>query len=182
MGNYLSSPRRSSSSGEDSTPWAVQLGSYLNERKPGPWSLIANERPQDPLALRLGTFLNETKPLGNFGLSSSGASNDAAKSATGSEPLVLRLGKYLNGDKGEGNASADSSPPEVTVSETAPVDTKPPPPSDIAEAKPSPPVAAASAPAVEVTPDEATPNEPQPAGGPVEDAAHAAGGCAGSSA
>ena len=43
--------------------WAVKLGNYLQANKPGPWSLVANKKPDDPLALRLGTFLNETKPI-----------------------------------------------------------------------------------------------------------------------
>lgn len=33
----------------DAVPWAVQLGTYLREKQPGPWSLLANEKPQDPL-------------------------------------------------------------------------------------------------------------------------------------
>ena len=61
LGNWLT---KSAEETKSDTPWAVALGSYLNEKKPGPWSLIANEKPQDPLALRLGTFLNETKPIG----------------------------------------------------------------------------------------------------------------------
>ena len=61
LGNWLS---RTSEETQDETPWAVRLGSYLNEKQPGPWSLVANEKPHDPLILRLGTFLNETKPIG----------------------------------------------------------------------------------------------------------------------
>src|SRR6056297_2388430 len=34
---------------EESQPWALRLGTYLSEKKPGPWSLVANDRPQDPL-------------------------------------------------------------------------------------------------------------------------------------
>jgi len=33
----------------DAVPWAVQLGTYLREKQPGPWSLLANKKPQDPL-------------------------------------------------------------------------------------------------------------------------------------
>ena len=72
---------------EDSPGWVVRLGSYLRERQPGPWSIIANEKPQDPLALRLGTFLNEL-----------GQPKD--ENAPVPEPMVLRLGNYLNGSKG----------------------------------------------------------------------------------
>jgi len=34
---------------EQGEPWAVRLGTYLSEKKPGPWSLVANEKPHDPL-------------------------------------------------------------------------------------------------------------------------------------
>ena len=51
LGNSLSKPRAA----EDDKGWAVKLGTYLSERQPGPWSLIANEKPQDPL-VRCGLF------------------------------------------------------------------------------------------------------------------------------
>lgn len=76
-------------------PWAVRLGSYLKEKKPGPWSLLANEKPDDPLALRLGTFLNEM----TYGKSGN------------NEPIVLRLGNYLRGNGGEGSDMGDQSAP-----------------------------------------------------------------------
>ena len=104
LGNYLSGQATPS---DDERPWAVRLGSYLNERKPGPWSLIANEKPQDPLALRLGTFLNETKPIGLLHRRKDGGAEDADDPetlASSSEPLVLRLGNYLQA------RSAASSP------------------------------------------------------------------------
>ena len=108
LGNYLSNPKDSDA---ESEPWAVSLGKYLNERKPGPWSLIANKKPQDPLALRLGTFLNETKPLGlgNIGFSKGDGSEESdAPAADPMLPMVLRLGNYLNssGEAASTNASA----------------------------------------------------------------------------
>jgi hypothetical protein len=51
LGNYLTQPK--SASTENEVPWTVRLGTYLNEQKPGPWSLIANEKPQDPLVCAL---------------------------------------------------------------------------------------------------------------------------------
>ena len=45
--------------GDSSRPWVLRLGSYLNDKKPAPWTILANKKPHDPLALRLGTFLNE---------------------------------------------------------------------------------------------------------------------------
>lgn len=48
LGNYLSG-KEDNSATDDDRGWAVRLGSYLSERQPGPWSLIANEKPQDPL-------------------------------------------------------------------------------------------------------------------------------------
>lgn len=48
LGNYLSG-KEDTSATDDDRGWAVRLGSYLSERQPGPWSLIANEKPQDPL-------------------------------------------------------------------------------------------------------------------------------------
>lgn len=51
LGDYLNGSSGSKQESEP-TPWAVRLGSYLNERQPGPWSLIANEKPQDPLVRR----------------------------------------------------------------------------------------------------------------------------------
>ena len=106
LGNYLQKRVNGELEAGDGTPWAVRLGTYLQENKPGPWSLVANERPQDPLALRLGTFLNETQPIGLLhptppdadGLRSSGA-----EAAGDEKPLVLRLGQYLLGE-GEGEA------------------------------------------------------------------------------
>ena len=49
LGNYLKGYK----SAEPQEPWSVRLGNYLNEQKPGPWSLVANERPQDPLVRAL---------------------------------------------------------------------------------------------------------------------------------
>jgi hypothetical protein len=40
----------------ESQPWALRLGTYLSEKKPGPWSLIANDKPQDPLVSAHSTF------------------------------------------------------------------------------------------------------------------------------
>ena len=99
LGNYLTGQTAAPPS-DDDKPWAVRLGSYLNERRPGPWSLIANEKPQDPLALRLGTFLNETKPIGLLHRNKAGdvdGDDDDEPSAPSAEPLVLRLGNYLQG-------------------------------------------------------------------------------------
>jgi len=90
LGNYLKGQKKEAAAPLEETPWAVKLGSYLNDRKPGPWSIIANEKPQDPLALRLGTFLNE---LGG----SSNAEGDSTEPDP-RKPLVLRLGNYLNGN------------------------------------------------------------------------------------
>lgn len=89
LGNYLSRKEPD----PDAKGWAVSLGTYLKERQPGPWSIIANEKPQDPLALRLGTFLNETKPIPAL-------HRDDTEPSVPSEPIVLRLGNYLNGTSG----------------------------------------------------------------------------------
>ena len=91
LGNYLTRPAGEKPDDASSTPWTVKLGNYLNERQPGPWSIIANEKPQDPLALRLGTFLNEL-----------GQPKD--ENAPVAEPMVLRLGNYLNGSTGAQSA------------------------------------------------------------------------------
>ena len=140
----------------DAVPWAVQLGTYLREKQPGPWSLLANEKPQDPLvrcrsgacgvsrrsgepsahpcpqALRLGNFINETQPIKVFHQGSDDASGEQPKEPK--DPLVLRLGNYLSGSK---EAPTSAEPPPV----------EPPPPSAAAEeavpvpaAAPAPPV------------------------------------------
>ena len=50
LGNYLTKGKKEQQQEEDnSTPWAVKLGTYLKDRQPGPWSIIANEKPHDPL-------------------------------------------------------------------------------------------------------------------------------------
>ena len=145
----------------DAVPWAVQLGTYLREKQPGPWSLLANEKPQDPLvrcrsgawlcrrsgepsahpcpqALRLGNFINETQPIKVFHQGSDDASGEQPKEPK--DPLVLRLGNYLSGSK---EAPTSAEPPPV----------EPPPPS--AAAKEAVPVPAA-APAPPVVPPPAT--------------------------
>jgi len=109
LGNYLKGQKKEAAAPPEETPWAVKLGSYLNDRQPGPWSIIANEKPQDPLALRLGTFLNELGGSSN----AEGDSNDPDPR----KPLVLRLGNYLNGN-------AVPTPPTSTEVEVPP----PPPP------------------------------------------------------
>uniref|UniRef100_A0A7S3U8I2 Uncharacterized protein n=1 Tax=Strombidinopsis acuminata TaxID=141414 RepID=A0A7S3U8I2_9SPIT len=110
LGEYLQRRAAGESESKEVEPWAVRLGTYLSKKKPGPWSLIANEKPQDPLALRLGTFLSETKPLKFLHLGDKESSEDAAVKG---EPLVLKLGNYLNGTaKTKGTqASTCASPP-----------------------------------------------------------------------
>ena len=48
-GEYLQRRAAGESESKEVEPWAVRLGTYLSKKKPGPWSLIANEKPQDPL-------------------------------------------------------------------------------------------------------------------------------------
>lgn len=90
LGNYLSKKPGDDTKAEG---WAVSLGTYLKDQQPGPWSIIANEKPQDPLALRLGTFLNETKPIPVL-------HRDDDDEREPAKPIVLRLGNYLNGSAG----------------------------------------------------------------------------------
>lgn len=54
LGNYLKGQKKEAAAPPEETPWAVKLGSYLNDRQPGPWSIIANEKPQDPLVRSVG--------------------------------------------------------------------------------------------------------------------------------
>jgi len=118
LGNWLSTPKGATMEGK---PWAVRLGSYLNEKQPGPWSLIANEKPQDPLVLRLGTFLNETKPIGVLHNNQEPLADDQPPA----KPLVLRLGNYLNGNNGNAGVSTPAAsvamPPAAIPSPELPV-------------------------------------------------------------
>ena len=101
LGNYLSRPKDD----PNAEGWAVSLGKYLNERQPGPWSIIANEKPQDPLALRLGTFLNETRPIGVLH-SAAGTEEESASS----EPVVLRCGRRARSNRHWRRQRANPSP------------------------------------------------------------------------
>ena len=76
----------------------VLFGTYLKEKQPAPWTLIANKRPGDPLALRLGTFLNETQPLSVL---HSPPPAPVSEKPTSSDPVVLRIGSFLNGTTDE---------------------------------------------------------------------------------
>jgi len=101
LGTYLNGK---SLAEEPSEPWAVRLGNYLRDKRPGPWSILANERPHDPMALRLGTFLNETKPIKILHRADGSESEQ-------SEPVVLRLGNFLNGAQ---KGADETSPPSVS--------------------------------------------------------------------
>jgi len=168
LGNYLTKKKSEEEQGEKQ-PWAVRLGTYLEERRPAPWSIIANEKPKDPLALRLGTFLNETKPLGNLGI----RKDDSAAAAEGSDPLVLRLGNYLNGGPGDSSGTAAGQPDEalqaapVTADSTPPLPPPPPLPSSVepaaAQATPEPAVAESATEVADAVPPTPTPSDPPPA-------------------
>ena len=45
LGNYLSGKSTSA----ESDPLVLRLGNYLHKKKPGPWSILANEKPDDPM-------------------------------------------------------------------------------------------------------------------------------------
>ena len=49
LGNYLLNKKDPAADASEETPWAVRLGTYLEEKRPGPWSILANEKPHDPL-------------------------------------------------------------------------------------------------------------------------------------
>ena len=49
LGNYLLNKKDPDAKSSGPTPWAVQLGTYLEEKRPGPWSILANEKPHDPM-------------------------------------------------------------------------------------------------------------------------------------
>jgi len=46
LGNYLSGKSSAESS---SDPLVLRVGTYLAKKKPGPWSILANEKPDDPM-------------------------------------------------------------------------------------------------------------------------------------
>lgn len=98
LGNYLSGESAPAPAGVSDKGWAVRLGTFLKDRQPGPWSLIANEKPQDPLALRLGTFLNETKPIGIL------HGGDEP-----SEPIVVRICMHADTEEPHNLTSCGSS-------------------------------------------------------------------------
>lgn len=56
LGNFLLKNKDNTSETE-CQPWAVRLGTYLEEKRPGPWSVLANEKPHDPM-VRLPSRLN----------------------------------------------------------------------------------------------------------------------------
>ncbi|KAL1503757.1 hypothetical protein AB1Y20_012226 [Prymnesium parvum] len=117
LGNYLLRGKdEAAATAVPREPWALRLGKYLDEKRPGPWSILANEKPHDPMALRLGTFLNETKPLKLLHPASETESDPA-------EPVVLRLGNYLLGSKEEspapGERSSEPAAPPTSAAETA---------------------------------------------------------------
>ena len=45
LGNYLTRAKSST----PSVPAVLRLGTYLHDKQPGPWSILANEKPHDPL-------------------------------------------------------------------------------------------------------------------------------------
>lgn len=51
LGTYLRGEKKEKEESPD--PWALRLGNYLREKKPGPWSILANEKPDDPMVRRL---------------------------------------------------------------------------------------------------------------------------------
>ena len=55
LGNYLSGKSSAESS---SDPLVLRVGTYLAKKKPGPWSILANEKPDDPMvsAARFWSF------------------------------------------------------------------------------------------------------------------------------
>ena len=47
LGNYLTGKGRDPS--KPAVPVVLRLGNYLHDKQPGPWSILANEKPHDPL-------------------------------------------------------------------------------------------------------------------------------------
>ena len=184
LGNYLGgAPSEPSDGDDDDRGWAVRLGSYLSENQPGPWSIIANEKPQDPLVRRraaaskcspvvvcpslahalscLSSITLQALRLGTFlnetkpiGLLHRNKASDSADDSTSpSKPLVLRLGDYLNGESSDAATASDAAASVAVPPSTIP---SPSPPKASAAAHEPPTAAAVPVPAVEA-PAPATP-------------------------
>ena len=61
LGNYLLNKKEPAADASEETPWAVRLGTYLEEKRPGPWSILANEKPHDPM-VRPSSWLQNNVP------------------------------------------------------------------------------------------------------------------------
>jgi hypothetical protein len=89
---------------EESTPWALRLGTYLHEKKPVPWKRNeASSGEQTPWAVRLGTYLSDR---------SARAADESAEPAL---PLATRLGNYLIGDLAGEPSSSAASPAQASL-------------------------------------------------------------------
>ena len=47
LGNYLTGSTKPLPKSDD--PLVLRIGNYLHEKQPGPWSILANEKPHDPM-------------------------------------------------------------------------------------------------------------------------------------